>query len=113
LVEVADVDFMLEKMGVGARARKGRPTYVLIFDRPVFVRVADPELVAVGEVVEDPSGTEKVMRRVGSGLRDGAEAKGIRGGEGCGVDDGLLVVEVFVEREQEAGVLALAEGPGD
>ena len=74
-MKIADVDFVLQKMGVRTGAGQGRPTYVLIFYRPVFVGVADPELVAIGEVVENSSGTEKVMRGVGNGLRDGPKAK--------------------------------------
>ena len=105
-MEMADVDFVLEKMGVGAGAGKDGAADVLIFDRTMFVGVADPELVAVGEVVEDASGAEKVVRGVGNGLRKGAEAEGLGGGDGFAVDHGLLVEEVFIEREQEGGVLA-------
>jgi hypothetical protein len=54
-VEVADVNFMLEKMGVGAGAGKSGAADVLIFNGTMFVGVADPELIAVGEVVEDTS----------------------------------------------------------
>ena len=52
-MEIADVDFMLQKMRVDAGARKSSPADVLIFDGAMFVRVADPELIAAVEVVED------------------------------------------------------------
>ena len=55
LVKIADVDFVFEKVGVGAGAGKSGAADVLIFDGAMFVGVADPELVAVGEVVEDAS----------------------------------------------------------
>src|SRR6266478_2174566 len=57
------------------------------------------------------------MRGVGNGLRNWTEAerrgKRLGGGEGFGIDDTLLVVEVFVERQQEAGALAVANRTGD
>src|ERR1700726_1097797 len=53
------------------------------------------------------------MRWVGNGLRGRSEAQRFSGGYGCAVDHGLLVVEVFVERQQETGALAVADGSGD
>ena len=50
---------------------------------------------------------------IGNGLRDRAETQRLGGGDGFGIDDGLLVLQVFIEREQEAGALALADGSGD
>ncbi len=82
LVEMADVDLVLEEARVGAGAGKGGPADVLIFDRAMFVGVADPELVAVGEVVEDAPGAEEVMRRVGNGLRDRTKTHLFGSGEG-------------------------------
>src|SRR5580704_50923 len=53
------------------------------------------------------------MGWVGDGLRGSGEAERFSGGDGCAVDYALLVVEVFVEREEEAGALAVADGSCD
>src|SRR6202035_2556518 len=53
------------------------------------------------------------MRRIGNGLWDCTEAERLRGSKRCRVNDALLILQVFVEREQEAGVLAVADGSGD
>src|ERR1700719_4033520 len=53
------------------------------------------------------------MGWVGNGLRGSGEAQRFSGGDGCVVDYALLVVEVFVERQQEAGALAVADRSGD
>src|ERR1700692_774042 len=55
LVEIADVDFMFQKVGVGDGDGKSGPSDVLIFHGAMFVRITNPELIAVGEVVEDSS----------------------------------------------------------
>ena len=75
LVEVADVNFMLEKTRVGARAGKGGPANALIFDGTMFVGVANPELVAIGKVVKNAPRAEEVVRGIRNGLSDGTESE--------------------------------------
>lgn len=53
------------------------------------------------------------MRGIGNGLWDCTEAERLRGSKRCRVNDALLILQVFVEREQETGVLAMADGSGD
>ena len=53
------------------------------------------------------------MSGIGNGLRDRAKTQRLGGGDGFGIDDGLLVLEVRIEREQEAGALAWADRSGD
>jgi len=53
------------------------------------------------------------MSGIGNGLRDRTKTQRLGGGGGFGIDEGLLVLQVFVEREQEAGALALADRSGD
>src|SRR6266849_5392453 len=53
------------------------------------------------------------MGGVGNSLRDGPEAESLCGGDNVRVDNSLLVLKIFVEREQKAGVLAVADGPSD
>src|SRR5205807_339419 len=53
LVEMADVDFVLEKVCVGAGGGQRSAADVLILDGAVLVGIADPELIAVRQIVED------------------------------------------------------------
>src|SRR5580704_1542043 len=53
------------------------------------------------------------MGGIGNGLWDCTEAERLRGSQRCRVNDALLILQVFVEREQETGVLAMADGAGD
>src|SRR5437879_11396685 len=53
------------------------------------------------------------MGGIGNSLRDRPEAQPLGGLEGVGVDDGLLVLQVFIEREQKTGALAVADRSGD
>src|SRR5258708_40204159 len=104
---------MLQKVRIRAGAGKSSAAHVLILDGTMLVRVTNPELVAVGKVVEDAAGAEEVMCGIGNGLRDGTDPRPFRSSEGSGIDDALLVVEIFVECEQEAGPLAVANRPGN
>src|SRR6266849_6644057 len=53
------------------------------------------------------------MCGVGNGLRDGTEPRVFGSSEGSGIDDALLVVEIFVECQQETGALAVSNRSGD
>src|ERR1700686_1384809 len=78
----------------------------------MFIRIADPELVSIGEIVKNTARTKKVMGGISHRLRDRAESKRLRGSNGSRIDDRLLIQEVLVERQQEAGALAVSDGPG-
>ena len=54
LVQVAHVDFMLQKTRIRPRAGQHGAPHSLILHRAMFVGIADPELVSIREVVEDP-----------------------------------------------------------
>ena len=54
-MEMADIDFMFQKMRVDTGAQENDSTHILILDRAMFVGVADPKLIAVREIVEEPS----------------------------------------------------------
>src|ERR1700686_4120042 len=78
----------------------------------MFIRIADPEMVSIGEIVKNTARTKKVMGGIRPRLRDRAESKRLRGSNGSRIDDRLLIQEVLVERQQEAGALAVSDGPG-
>ena len=52
---ITHVDLVLEEQRVGSGFRKHGPADPLVLHRPVFVRVADPELISFVEVMEDSS----------------------------------------------------------
>ena len=64
LVEIANVGLMFEKMSVGRRARQCGASCTLVLGRTMLVGIADPELIAVGEVVKDATGSKEVVRWV-------------------------------------------------
>ena len=101
---------MLQKNRVGAGAGKNGAANVLIVDGAMFVGVADPELVAVGKVVEDAPRAEEVMRGIGNRLGDGTEANRFGGVKGGRVNDGLLIVQV--DHFGEAYLLAVDAATG-
>ena len=112
LVQVADVDLVLQKMCVSCRARKRIAADVLVLRGSMFVGVADPELVPVSQIVKDASGSEEMMGRVGNSLRDGSESQRLSLCDGAGRDDGLLIIQIFIERQQETGALAVPDRAG-
>src|ERR1700758_4267093 len=79
----------------------------------MFIRIADPKLVSIGEIVKNAARTEEMMRGIGHGLRDRPESKRLRGSNSAGIDDRLLIQEVLVERQQETGALAVSDRSGD
>ena len=79
----------------------------------MFVGVADPELVAVGKIMKNAARSEKVMRGIRNGLSKRAEAERLRRSDRIHIHDALLIQQVFIQRQQETRVFAVAEGPGD
>src|ERR1700692_1074215 len=53
------------------------------------------------------------MSRIRNGLGDRSETERFGRGEGSRVNEGLLVLQIFVEGEQKTGVLAVSNGAGD
>src|SRR6202166_2144271 len=78
----------------------------------MFIRIAEPELGSIGEIVKNAARSKKMMRGIGHCLRDRAESKRFRGGNGSGIDDGLLIQQVLVERQQETGSPAVSDRSG-
>src|SRR4029077_7656319 len=99
-------------MRVEGGAGKRGSADVLVLHRAMLVGVADPELIAVCEIVKDAAGAKEVMRWIGNRLGDWPKAQRLSGGQGLWIDDGLLILQVFVERQQETGALAVCDGAG-
>src|SRR5215469_10817975 len=105
-VPVAHVDFVLKEMHVGASFGEHRAADVLVLIRLVFVGIAHPELVAARKIVKETRRAKEMVHWRGDVLMDWAA-------RGDGVDDPLLIVEVFIKREQERILLAAAERAGE
>src|ERR1700730_14147271 len=112
LVQIADIDLVFQEPRVGPGTRKRRSADGGIVAGAMFIRIADPELVSIGEIMKKAAGTKKLMCGSRHRLRDRAESKRLRGSNGAGIDDRLLIQEVLVERQQETGALAVCDGSG-
>ena len=111
LVEITDIDFMFEKMRVGCRAGQDRASDSLVLRRAMLVGIANPELVAIGEIVKDTSRAEEVMRGIGNALSESAEAQRFGCRERGRIDDCLLIEQIVIESQQEAAAFAVAQWP--
>src|SRR5580704_18064714 len=99
-------------MCVRCRAGKSIATDVLVLRGSMFVGVADPELVTVSQIVKDASGSEEMMGGVGNSLPDRSESQKLRLRDGSGREDGLLIIQIFIERQQETGALVVPDRAG-
>lgn len=99
---ITDVDFVFNGEGVIAGFRKDVAADVLIGVRRIFVGVADPKKVAVGEFVEDAALAKKMM--------DGSRNVFVHRAELIfRVNDGLHGIKIAIERQKERGFLVAAE----
>ena len=112
LVQVTDVNLVLEKDRVGAGRGQRGSTHALILYRSVLVGITGPELIAVGEIMKDAARAEEVMHGIGHDLRAGTEAGSLSRRERVRIDDSLLIVQIFVQAQQETGVLGMSQRPG-
>src|ERR1700752_2457329 len=79
----------------------------------MFIRVPDPELVSIAEVMKDPAGPEEMAGWVGNGFRKWGKTQPFCSGNGVGIHNVLLIQNVFIQRREKTSVLSVSDGPGD
>ena len=99
---VADVDFVFDNGGTITGFGQDVASDVLVLVGRIFVRVADPKKVTVGEGMEDAAFGESMMDGGGNVFVDGTELI-------CSVNDGLHGIDVAIERQKESSFLVPAE----
>jgi len=92
---VADVHLVFDNGGIVASFGEKVATHVLVLVGGIFVGVANPEEVAVGERMEDAAFGERVMDGSGNVFADGTELV-------CRVNDGLHGVDVAIQGQKES-----------
>ena len=63
-VMMAYIDLVLLKLSISASARQHGATNSLVLYSTMFVRVPDPELIAVCEVVKDTTRSKEMVRGI-------------------------------------------------
>src|SRR5882724_1415897 len=97
---VADVDFMLGKAGGIPGFREDDTADALIPVFLILIRISDPDLVAIVEIVEGAEGSEEMALRRGHIFVNGIGGWG--DGRAEGMHDGLEIVVVLLKRKQES-----------
>src|SRR5882724_12367809 len=108
---VADIDFMLGKARGIPGLRKDDAADALIPVFLILIRIPDPDLVAIVEIVKGAEGSEEMALR-----RSHIFVKGTGGwgnGRAEGVHDGLEIVVVLLKRKQESVSFVAAKWPGE
>src|SRR5690348_10309308 len=102
-MSITDIDLMFLTLQVVAGLGEYCTAYVLIVRGLPFVRISDPKLIAICKIVKNPSGPEEVVHRRRDVLVDGAIGS-------RRVHDGLLIVQVLIQRKQESCLPARSKG---
>jgi hypothetical protein len=98
---VADVDFVFDGQRVVSGFREDVASDVLVLVGRIFVGIADPKRVAVGELMEDASFGKRVMDGSGNVFLDGT-------GESNGVNDGLQGIKIAIQGQEESSFFVAA-----
>jgi hypothetical protein len=101
---VADVDFVFDCQRVVSDFREDVASDILVLVGRIFVGIADPKKVAVGELMEDASFGKRVMDGSGNVFVDGT-------GESNGVNNGLHGIKIAIQGQKESSFLSRLSGP--
>src|SRR4030081_2907301 len=96
---------MLQRHGAVGRLGQSCAADVLILEGLMFVGITNPELVTTREVVKDAPRAEEVMNRRG-------HIFAYRPVDGFCIHEGLRVVKILIDGQQERRFLASSEGTG-